>query len=138
MTVKRVSSHLQKLGFACSQHPCGYTDYFTLGEKSIVVDSMKVRSYRLFLGLNCIPAAHPASASFAEGQIDAESPWFTYRSPEGKEEALSACVKWIDDVALPFLSAPFSKDLHRWITEDKILIRDRGVIIPIPRTRKLP
>jgi len=103
-----------------------------------VVDCMKVRSYRLFLGLNCIPADHLGTASVAHGQIDAESPWFRYRSTEEKDQALLACLRWIDEVALPFLSAPFSKELHRWVTEDKILIRDKGVIIPIPRTMKLP
>lgn len=138
MTAKRISSHLESLGFSRSPHPCHYADYFTSGAKGVVVDGMKVRSYRLFLGLNCIPAEYPAVAAIARGQIDAESPWFTYRDLKTKAEAILACVRWIDQVGLPFLSAPFSKELHRWVTEDRILIRDEGVIIPIPKVMKLP
>jgi hypothetical protein len=138
MTAKRICKHLEALGYSQTPHPSGYSAFYTFGPKGIVVDSMKARSYRLFLGLNCIPATHPGSASVALGQIDAESPWFEFRNPEEKERITSDCIHWIDTVGLPFLSDPFSKELHRWITEDKILIRDNGVILPIPKVRRLP
>jgi hypothetical protein len=138
MAVKRITSHLERLGFKKSAHPCHHSHYFTLGSQGVVIDCMKVRSYRFFLGLNCIPGTYPHVASIQRGQIDAESPWFIYRNPGEKEQAISACVSWLDDVGLPFLAAPFSKELHRWVSEEKILIRDKGIIIPIPRVVRLP
>jgi hypothetical protein len=138
MIAKQITAHLERLGFTRSEHPTGSRHYLTAGSSGILVDCMKVRSFRLFLGVKCVPASFPSLASIEKGQIDAESPWFQYRGAEDRDLAVSNCLRWIDEVGLPFLANPFSKELHRWITEDKILIRDRGVIIPIPRISRLP
>jgi hypothetical protein len=55
-----------------------------------------------------------------------------------KGEALDRCWRWLQTVGFGFLADPFSKELHCWITEENILISDRGVIIPVPRVMKLP
>jgi hypothetical protein len=138
MTLHTFAKNLAAVGYVHAEHPCHYGHYFTSDTKSVVVDNVRGGAYRLFLGLNCIPACYPARAALAARQIDAESPWFEYRGKEQKSDALVRCWEWLQRVGFPFLSDPFSRDLYRWITEEKILIRDRGVIIPIPHVMRLP
>jgi hypothetical protein len=138
LIAKRITGHLQRLGFTRSEHPTGSPHYLTSGSTGILVDCMKVRSFRLFLGVKCVPGSYPSEAAIEKGQIDAESPWFQYREAEDRDQAVANCLRWIDEIGMPFLADPFSKELHRWITEERILIRDRGVIIPIPRVTRLP
>jgi len=138
MTLHTFTNNLVANGYAQAEHPCLYSHYFASGSKSVIVDNVRGGAYRLFMGLNCIPACYPRTAALAQQQIDAESPWFHYHGKEQKGDALDRCWQWLQSVGFPFLADPFSRELHRWITEEKILIRDRGVIIPIPRVMKLP
>jgi len=138
MTLHIFKRNLAASGYAKAKHPCHYSNYFTSGSKAIVVDNLRGGAYRLFLGLNCIPACYPAKAAVSKQQIDAESPWFNYFGEEQKSEALDRCWQWLQIVGFPFLADPFSRELHRWLSEEKIKIRDRGVIIPIPHVMKLP
>jgi hypothetical protein len=138
MTLHTFTKNLLANGYVPAEHPCLFSHHFTSGSRSLVVDNVRGGAYRLFLGWNCIPACHPATAAIDQQQIDAESPWFEYDGKEQKSEALDRCWQWLQSVGFPFLVDPFSRELHRWITEENILIRDRGVIIPIPRMMKLP
>lgn len=138
MTLQAFTNNLIANGYSKADHPCLHSHYFTSGNRAVVVDSVRGAAYRLFLGLNCIPASYPATAEIAKQQIDAESPWFHYSGPEQKSEALDRCWQWLQTIGFSFLADPFSKELHRWLAEEKIKIRDRGVIIPLPHNMKLP
>jgi hypothetical protein len=138
MTLHGFTKNLIANGYVRAEHPCFYGHYFISGVKSVIVDNVRGGAYRLFLGLNCIPADYPATAAIARQQIDAESPWFDYHGKEQKGDALDRCWQWLQSVGFSFLADPFSRELHTWITGERILIRDGGVIIPIPRVRKLP
>ena len=137
MTLRTFSRNLLARGYVKSAHPAFYTHYFTSANKGIVVDNMHGGAYRLFLGVNCIPECCPFTTEIAKKHIDAESPWFEYVEREEKDDALDRCWQWLESVGFSFLADPFSRELHRWITEEHILIRGQG-IIPIPRVRKLP
>jgi len=127
-----------EIGFSLSKHPCLYSRYFVSGTKSLILDNVKGGAYRLFLGVNCVPACQPSTADTQMHQIDAESPWFRYRDESSKREALGECWEWFQSVGIPFLNNPFAKELHMWISEHNILIRHKGVVIPVPRVRRLP
>jgi len=138
MTLNLFIKNLVECGYTKAEHPCLYSHYFTASQKAIVVDNVRGGAYRLFLGVDCVPASYPARAAIAERQIDAESPWSDYHGKAEKTEALDRCWQWLRTVGFLFLADPFSRELHKWITDEKILIRDRAVIIPIPRVMKLP
>jgi len=138
MTLQTLTKNLIATGYSRATHPCLYTHYFTSGDKALVIDNVRGGAYRLFLGLNCIPACSPATAAISRKQIDAESPWFKYRGTDQKGEALDQCWHWLQTVGFGFLADPFSRELHRWATEKNILIRDGGVTISVPRVMKLP
>jgi len=138
MTLLAFTKNLAASGYTRGEHPSGYSNYFTSESRGIVVDNVRGGAYRLFLGLDCIPAIVPGTADISRKQIDAESPWFKYHGTGQKGAALDSCWHWLQAVGFPFLAAPFSRELHRWVTEENILIRNRGVIISIPREMKLP
>jgi hypothetical protein len=138
MTLNRFKIEISKAGYTISPHPCGFNSYFVNAPKSLILDNVRGGAYRIFMGRGAIPANHPATASVALQQIDAESPWFQYHGPTEKTDALQCCWDWLCKIGFPFLDNPFCRPLHEWTSEYKILIRDRGVIIPIPRARILP
>jgi hypothetical protein len=138
MTLHLFTKNLVANGYSQAKHPCLYHHYFVSGSRALIVDNVRGGAYRLFMGVNCVPACHPPAAAISQRQIDAESPWFRYRGTEKKSEALDQAWHWLQTVGFPFLADPFSRELHRWITDENILIRDKGGIIPIPHVMRLP
>src|SRR5262245_32914053 len=98
MTLKAFVKNLIASGFVETAHPCGYSHYYTSDQRGIVIDNVKGGAYRLFLGLNCIPASYPPTAALAKKQIDAESPWFSYVEKEEKGDALQRCWQWLQTI----------------------------------------
>jgi len=103
-------------------------NYFTRGETGIIIDYSH-GAFRFVLGFRRLPWGD-LEPDLLRGEVEGISPEFYFFDREGKSTALDEAWAWLESTGFRFLEDPHVKELHRWVTEDKMHLR--GVIIPRP------
>ncbi|MEZ5324633.1 MAG: hypothetical protein R3F19_06190 [Verrucomicrobiales bacterium] len=141
MTPVQFGKRLETEGFERTRHPLHYDRCYNRNRgdhlEAVILENVKGGAYRMHLGWNCTPFIEP-TPRIADGKIEAESPWFEYVEQSEKSETLDRVWNWLVTTGFEFLADPNAKELHQWITEENILVRDGDAVIQIPRERRLP
>ena len=141
MSPSQFGKRLGEVGFEQFAHPSNYRHAYRRSKdgrsECVILDSVRNGAFRFFLGWNCIPQS-PRPASIANSEIEAESPWFEYVEADERSEALDRAWDWLSTTGFEFLADPHRKQLHLWVSDDRMLVRDEGTIIPVPSVRRLP